>query len=161
MGERDSEAGERDGRASGKGRLGRKEKRIRGFSRRRVEWLGGRIIELPLIPSSSLCWVKRGKKPARRRKRFRLDLSCLCLCLVSVFSKRIAKCGRRRIYRRRKKGETKENGEKGKQREYIYTHTHIYIERERKRKTKTEEREENRGRWWFVPQGADWGRRTE
>lgn len=30
------------------------KKRIRGFSRRRVEWLGGRIIELPLIPSSPL-----------------------------------------------------------------------------------------------------------
>lgn len=49
---------------------------------------------------------------------------------------------------------------------YIYTHTHIYIYRKRERegekeKDKAEEREENRGRWWFVPQGADWGRRTE
>lgn len=41
------------------------KKRIREFSRRRVEWLGGRIIELPLIPSSPhYPRVKRGKRSA-------------------------------------------------------------------------------------------------
>lgn len=55
----------------------KKKKRIRGFSRRRVEWLGGRIIELPLIPSSPRYpRVKRGKRSAeetvhRERERER------------------------------------------------------------------------------------------
>jgi len=56
---------------------GAKKKRIREFSKRRVEWLGGRIIELPLIPSSPRYpRVKRGKRSAeeaapRERKRER------------------------------------------------------------------------------------------
>lgn len=59
------------------------KKRIRGFSRRRVEWLGGRIIELPLIPSSPLCWVKRGKKPVEKAARVRPKLS-ISFSLLSV-----------------------------------------------------------------------------
>lgn len=81
-GKRDSEAGGWKGKR--KREIGerkkeekerRKKKRIRGFSRRRVEWLGGRIIELPLIPSSPLCWVKRGKKPVEKAARVRPKLS--------------------------------------------------------------------------------------
>lgn len=50
-----SRSGEEGGRGS--------KKKIREFSRRRVEWLGGRIIELPLIPSSPRYpRVKRGKR---------------------------------------------------------------------------------------------------
>lgn len=56
---------------TGKGDWGGRKKRIRGFSRRRVEWLGGRIIELPLIPSSPLSWVKRGKKLTEKEARVR------------------------------------------------------------------------------------------
>lgn len=89
-GKRDSEAGGWKGKR--KREIGerkkeekerRKKKRIRGFSRRRVEWLGGRIIELPLIPSSPLCWVKRGKKPVEKAARVRPKLS-LSLSLLSV-----------------------------------------------------------------------------
>lgn len=52
--EEDAEMGTKNG-ATLKKKKGRgQEKKIRGFSMRRVEWLGGRIIELPLIPSSPL-----------------------------------------------------------------------------------------------------------
>lgn len=50
----------------------KKKKRIRGFSRQRVEWLGGRIIELPLIPSSPRYpRVKRGKRSTEETARER------------------------------------------------------------------------------------------
>lgn len=49
-----------------------KKEGIRGFSRRRVEWLGGRIIELPLIPSSPRYpRVKRGKRSTEETARER------------------------------------------------------------------------------------------
>lgn len=78
-GERKREIGEEGSEREGKKK---KKKRIRGFSRRRVEWLGGRIIELPLIPSSPLCRVKRGKKPAEKAAQVRPKL-------VSVSRKRV------------------------------------------------------------------------
>lgn len=109
-----------DGRASGRKReIGerkkeekerRKKKRIRGFSRRRVEWLGGRIIELPLIPSSPLCWVKRGKKPVEKAARVRPKLS-LSFYLVKMEGRK-----KEDIYRIEGRKDKRKEREKGKNR---------------------------------------------
>lgn len=59
--------------------------------------MGGRIIELPLIPSSPLCWVKRGKKPVEKAARVRPKLS-LSLSLSFLSRENGRKKERRYIY---------------------------------------------------------------
>lgn len=117
-GKRDSEARgwkgkrkeERDWGEEERRKREEKKKRIRGFSRRRVEWLGGRIIELPLIPSSPLCWVKRGKKPVEKAARVRPKLS-LSFCLVKMEGRK-----KEDIYRIEGRKDKRKEREKGKNR---------------------------------------------